>query len=532
VSFIMPLLITEKSRVLVELPVAILVRIADGDGKMTAREMECFDKLLAERDWCRSNLLRRALVQTESEKAELWARYTAGELKTEIEHVAAALDTVLSGIAADEREAIVLDLATLARQLLRAANGPIKFLNGDADAAREYCAFMELLKRPSARGRPEAGRAEVRVMSGDTPAHHGRAVRDLALLLTTNFAVERIWQPGKLPVRCIQVSDETHDIKTFQFCADPPKLLVFRPGQFMTLEVPIDGKTVRRSYTISSSPSRPHTFSITVKRVDGGIVSNWLHANMRVGDTLFVDGPHGRFSCLDDTATAFLFLSGGSGVTPLMSMARWLCDTAQPIDVRFLHFARSPADLVFERELQLLARRGNFQFDFVCTRADAASSWTGPRGRIEAKLLMKLCPDLHQRSVYLCGPVPFMETTRSILENLDFDMARVRQESFGGVARSPELLKGQANVPAKVTFAASRKDVPCRGSDYVLDLALASGVQVAFSCRAGQCGTCKVVLLEGQVEQDCADALSPDELKEGFILSCQSRPKGDIVINL
>src|SRR5262249_26127259 len=261
VSGTMPSLITEKSRVLVELPVAILVRIADGDGKMTAREMERFDKLLAERDWCRSNLLRRALVQTESEKAELWKRYTAGELKTEIEHVAAALDTVLGGVSAEERDAIVLDLAALARQLLRAANGPLKFLNGDADAAREYGAFMELLKRPSGRSRPEAGSAEPRAMSGEALARHGLAVRDLALLLTTDFDRERIWQPGKLPVRCIQVSDETHDIKTFRFCADPPKLFVFRPGQFMTLELPIDGKTVRRSYTISSSPSRPHTFS-------------------------------------------------------------------------------------------------------------------------------------------------------------------------------------------------------------------------------------------------------------------------------
>jgi ferredoxin-NADP reductase len=529
----MPSLITEKSRVLVELPVAILVRIADGDGKMTAREMECFDKLLAERDWCRSNLLRRALVQTESEKAELWKRYTAGELKTEIEHVAAALDTVLGGVSDEERDAIVLDLAALGRQLLRAANGSLGFLNRDSDAVREYGAFMEALKRPSGRSRPEAGSsAEPRAMSGKTPARHGLAVRDLAQLLTSNLDRERIWQPGKLPVRCIQVSDETHDIKTFWFCADPPKLLVFRPGQFMTLELPIDGKTVRRSYTISSSPSRPHTFSITVKRVDGGVVSNWLHANMQVGNTLFVDGPHGRFSCLDDTATAFLFLSGGSGATPLMSMARWLCDTAQPVDVRFLHFARSPADLVFEQELRLLARGANFQFDFVCTRADAASGWTGPRGRIEARLLMDLCPDLHQRSVYLCGPVPFMEATRSILEGLGFDMARFRQESFGGVARDPELAKAQANVPAKVTFAASRKDVSCHGSDYVLDLALASGLQVAFSCRAGQCGTCKVVLLQGEVEQDCADALSPDELKEGFILSCQARPKGEIVINL
>jgi ferredoxin-NADP reductase len=525
----MPSPITEKSRTLVELPMAIFIRIAAGNGKMTAREMERFDKLLVHRDWCRSDLLRRSLAHTQSEKVELWKSYVAGELRAETEHVAAALDTVLGAVSSGERSEIEGDLVTLARQLLRATNGPFGFLRGDSDAKREFAAFMELLRRPSVRTQLAA--AEVNTRGPADVAHQIPARQDFAPLLTSELDGEKVWRPGKLPVRCIQITDETHDVKTFRFCAEPPKLLLFRPGQFMTFEVPLDGKAVRRSYTISSSPSRPHTFSVTVKRQKNGLVSNWLHDKLRVGDMLFVDGPHGQFTCLGDPASSYLLLSGGSGITPLMSMSRWLCDTAAPVDLHFVHFARSSADLIFEHELALLGRQPGFRCDFVCSRAEPASGWTGRVGRIEPPLLLELCPDLRQRSVYLCGPVPFMEAARTMLEGMSFDMARFHQESFGGVPRAA-LAPSQAKIAARVEFSASKKSIRCHNADYVLDLALAAGVPAAFSCRAGQCGTCKVVLLRGEVEQDSTDALSPDDIKEGLILSCQARPRGDIAVDL
>jgi ferredoxin-NADP reductase len=95
------------------------------------------------------------------------------------------------------------------------------------------------------------------------------------------------------------------------------------------------------------TPSRPHAISVTVKRVDQGQISNWLHDNLRVGSTLFLNGPNGTFSCIPDEAGPFLFLSGGSGITPVMAMSRWFCDTTPDTDIQFLHFAQSPDDLIF-----------------------------------------------------------------------------------------------------------------------------------------------------------------------------------------
>src|SRR5262249_17732772 len=153
------------------------------------------------------------------------------------------------------------------------------------------------------------------------PASQAPAQRnDCATLLAADVTAEIFWRAGKLQLSCVQIINETHDVRTFRFVAHPPKIFTYRPGQFVTLEIPGDGKVVRRSYTISSSPSRPHTVSVTVKRVKDGLISNWLHDNLRVGDTLFADGPHGKFSCLDDGGGPYLFLSGGSGVTPVMSM--------------------------------------------------------------------------------------------------------------------------------------------------------------------------------------------------------------------
>ena len=516
--------LTEKSRVLVELPMMLFLRIADADGQMTAHEMERFDELLATRAWARSPLLRRALANAAAEKAALWKSYASGSMRAGTEQVAAALDTVLCSLNTEERADIERDLSYFCGELNAASQRAAGLFGSDREAKATSDTLLQLIRKPSAR-------AAVR----EAPHPHAPGEQDAMSLLRAEFNAEMFWQRGKLSLRCIQVIDETHDVKTFRLVADPPRLFRYLPGQFITIEAPIDGEILRRSYSISASPSRPHSLSVTVKRTAAGKVSNWLHQNLKVGDTIFADGPHGAFTFAgNDDPGPYLFISAGSGVSPLIAMTRWLVDTTPEADVRFLHFAHSPGDLIFENELRLMERNlPGLHTAFVVTRTVGDEPWTGRSGRISKELLSELVPDLKSRSAYICGPVPFMETTTAILADLGFEMRHCHQEFFGGVPkRDAKAAEAQANTPAKLIFAASNIEVDCRGSDYILDLAIAKGLKVPYSCRAGHCGTCKVTLIAGTVEQDRTTGLNPDDVKDGLILACQARPIGRVVVDL
>lgn len=269
-------------------------------------------------------------------------------------------------------------------------------------------------------------------------------VQTEAALEATNSATSRVTQPAfwdKLPARwdsdvddelvCCQVRQETHDVKTFVFRAPADRAFVFEPGQFITLELEIAGESVNRCYTISSSPTRPHTLAITVKRVPGGAVSNWLHDNLNVGGVVRALGPAGEFTCARHPARKFLFLSAGSGVTPLMSMSRAHYDLGEDRDIVFVHSARTPDDIVFERELSLIAAEQTaFRTAFVCERRGARNAWHGVTGFLSLALLKLIAPDYLEREVFVCGPAPYMKAVRDLLAEGGFDRQHYHEESF------------------------------------------------------------------------------------------------------
>src|SRR5471032_2832732 len=217
---------------------------------------------------------------------------------------------------------------------------------------------------------------------------------------------------------CRAVRQETHDVKTFIFSAPQARLFRYAPGQFITLELQIDGQGINRCYTLSSTPSRPDLVSITVKRVPNGPVSNWLHDHLQPGAALKVLGPSGGFSCFLHAMPAgqkYLLLSAGSGITPLMSMARAMHDMAQDADVAFVHSARSPDDIIFARELELMAfnRPSQFRLGLVCERRGAQPAWAGFNGFLSLAVLQNVAPDFLERKVYTCGPAPYMAAVRA-----------------------------------------------------------------------------------------------------------------------
>jgi glycine betaine catabolism B len=403
------------------------------------------------------------------------------------------------------------------------------------------------------------------------------------------------WQKGDLKVRCAEIIDETHDVKTFRFVAEPGLLFSYKPGQFLTLDLEINGEEVLRSYSISSSPSRPHSLEITVKRVPSattdlptGLVSNWLHDNIQVGSEIKISGPMGKFTCFQYPSQKLLFISAGSGITPMMGMSRWLCDTMADCDVVFLHSSRTPTDIIYQQELMMMsARHKKFHPLVTVTQNNSGQNWLGLTGRITASMLQSIVPDFMERVAFVCGPEPFMAGTKKILEDLNFPAENYHKESFG-VAKpaksfmpkstippasvelsAPPMAAGlrgllnrevetptepsrefvppvQVKSPAApvidpvetigqitIIFAKSGQNVSCDGDESVLEVAESQGIKIRSSCRSGNCGTCKKRKLEGNVRMGDFDpeALEEDEQAEGFILTCIAFPQGRVVID-
>jgi ferredoxin-NADP reductase/ferredoxin len=162
-------------------------------------------------------------------------------------------------------------------------------------------------------------------------------------------------------------------------------------------------------------------------------VSNWMCDHVTPGFEMTIKGPGGRFSWARDPAQKVAFLSGGSGVTPLLSMTRYLADRGADVDVIFFHFARAPEDIICDDELSVYERTmKSFRRVYCYSRLEEGAGWKGLRGYIDADKLRSTIPDILTRNVYLCGPVPFMTGAKTSLEALRFPMGQFFQESFGG----------------------------------------------------------------------------------------------------
>lgn len=337
---------------------------------------------------------------------------------------------------------------------------------------------------------------------------------------------------------CTHVRTETHDVKSFLFRAPTAKLFRFRPGQFITIELEIDGETINRCYTISSSPTRPDTASITVKRVPGGKISNWLHDNLRPGGAIKALGPSGEFSCTLHAAPKYLFLSGGSGITPLMSMSRALYDLGDDRDVVFVHSARTPRDIIFRSELAAMAHgMGRFRTAFVCENVGDQRDWSAPTGYLTLPLLKSIVPDLMEREIFCCGPEAYMANVRAMLTDAAFDTAHYHEESFSFEQLSPvereEVQDAIAGAPCagfKIEFTKSGRTIDCRPDQFILEAAKAAGMRLPFSCSKGVCGTCKSKKADGQVVMTHGGGIRQREIDAGMILICCSKPLSDVKI--
>lgn len=345
-------------------------------------------------------------------------------------------------------------------------------------------------------------------------------------------------RPWSGQLRVGRIFQETSDVKTFRLVNPAGGMLPFEylPGQFITVTVPNGESTARRSYTIASSPTQRDYIEVTVKHAPGGVVSGYLHSAVDAGNLLDLSGPAGSFVFTGRECKCILLIAAGVGITPLMSVLRYLLDSSWSGDVFLVYGCRTPEDIIFREELDYLNRRhANLQVVITLSEVKEAE-WPGSRGRITKDLLAASVPDLPSRYAHICGPVPMMEATKKILAEVAIPADRIKTEAFGPALgkqeRPPDIARKteqNSNLPT-VTFTDSDRKGPLPTGRVVLDVAEELGVDIDYSCRAGVCGVCRVQLLSGEVSMDVEDGLEPGDKERNLILACQAKATCDILV--
>jgi len=314
------------------------------------------------------------------------------------------------------------------------------------------------------------------------------------------------------------VIDETADTRSFVI-EIPPALaerFAYAAGQFCTFRATIDGEPVVRCYSMSSSPDTGDPFAVTVKRVPGGTMSNWMNDTLAPGDTIDMMPPAGLF-VLRAVETPIVAFAGGSGITPILSIIKTaLVTTAR--EIALVYANRGPGSVIFADALERL-RAGFGGRLSVHHHLDS-----------DAAGCAALIGDRTQADFYICGPSPYMDVVQAGLEGRGVDLGRLFIERFELPAEAPAVTEASGTESIVIRLGGRRHTIAYEPGDTILDAARRAGLKPPFSCQAGTCGTCMAFLGEGKATMRVNNALDAEEVEEGWVLTCQAVPTSREVV--
>lgn len=325
----------------------------------------------------------------------------------------------------------------------------------------------------------------------------------------------------------------------------PPHLrdtFSYKPGQYLTVEVVVEGQKMRRAYSLSSSPHTDNELKITAKRVQGGRVSNYLNDNAKPGAYLRVMPPLGNFTVVPDETNErnYIFFSGGSGITPVMSIMKSILRKEPLSHVWLFYGNRNAESIIFHNELKSLKEMYGDRLTMVHSLDTYSDDWEGYKGSIDKDKALHLLDTYckHQKvnaEYFVCGPAGMMREVELALQYLFIDEKRIHKEHFTSnlEEKEPEVAgphapaeEGALTFPVKATVIldGNEYEIEIREKDTVLEAAIDADLDPPFACQLGACSTCRAMLEEGKVSMDEREALTDEEMEEGYILTCQSRP--------
>jgi ring-1,2-phenylacetyl-CoA epoxidase subunit PaaE len=327
---------------------------------------------------------------------------------------------------------------------------------------------------------------------------------------------------------------ETPDTVTIHFKQPLFGKIKYKSGQYITLLVAIDGKNYRRCYSICSSSETDDTLAVAVKRVENGIVSNYLNDKLNIGDKLEIMSPMGNFVFEPQSKSQkhLLLIGAGSGITPLMSMIKTCLSAENSSKITLLYGSRDKKGLIFENQLNdlVLKSKGRLRVVHFLSK-DAAGVNGGISGRISADAIYAQTKDIDAKNAvaYLCGPNEMMDMAQLTLKNAGF--AQVMRESFYLDTKDINAdLTGLVEREVTILLEGGSYKLRVAPDTKILDAALELDMNMPYSCRSGLCTACRCKLESGKVSMEISDVLSDSEIAAGYILTCQAHPLTDDVV--
>ncbi len=348
------------------------------------------------------------------------------------------------------------------------------------------------------------------------------------------------------PLRVLAVEPDTDEgvIVGFDVPAAWRERFGFIQGQYLTLRARVDGQEIRRSYSVCSAVDDA-VLRIGVRKVRGGVFSNWIARSLRPGDTVDVMPPQGRFHVpIDPLARRhYLGIAGGSGITPVLSILKTTLEREALSRFTLLYGNRSLRSTMFKEELLDLKNRHLSRLDVHYVFSDEPVESPLHQGVLDAQrigdLLQGLLPAQRIDHAFVCGPYQMNDQAEAALLHAGVDAARIHIERFGIPAGSTAsagavMHHGESADPPLARVRIVRDGISRvvefrQGDPSILDVAIAAGLDLPYSCTSGVCGTCRARVLHGSARMDRNFALQPAELQAGFILACQAHPLSETV---
>ncbi len=350
--------------------------------------------------------------------------------------------------------------------------------------------------------------------------------------------------PKYFDLKVKEVIQETKDAISIVFEKPADKKIDYKSGQFLTLIVPVHGKDVRRAYSLCSSPFVDEDLVVTVKRVDKGLMSNWLPDNLKPGTHVKIMEPMGQFTTDYDKKNKrhIIMFAGGSGITPMMSIIKSILVQEPESIVSLIYCNRDIDSIIFKDTLEQMQTKDEGRLHVIHILDNAPMNWQGYSGLLNHDMLAKLferIPDwgIKDSTYLMCGPEGMMKNVESLLAERNIPQEKVFKESFvqGTIA------KEQKKEDTAVTGELKAREVTIRydGQEYkvlvpankaILETALDQGIDLPYSCQSGLCTACRGKALSGKVKLDEEEGLSKSERDEGYVLTCVGHPLTDDVV--